>query len=392
MLRVLDLFSGIGGFSLGLERTGGFETIGFCEIEPFPRAVLAKHWPDVPIHDDVRTLDREAVGPVDVIVGGFPCQPFSAAGKRRGTSDDRHLWPEMLRLIAELRPTWVVGENVAGFVSMVQRRDPADVESRTGGRNTQGADFTTVAVRAEHMLLHHVCDDLDRVGYAVQPFVVPACAVDAPHRRDRVWIVAHDGGLRRDHRGTEHPLSGVGLGSEASVADAASIRCQRDQPIGRSVSCSAQERGLREPARDCEVMADTDGTRQPQQHRRVGQKRRRSVNGGEEIAMADAGGVERHDQPTARSSKDIGHKPASGCRREATLSHNGPRGGEGSRREIGRSAPSSRWEPEPDVGRVAHGVPNRVDRLRALGNAVVPQVVEMIGLGILAAEAEASAL
>src|SRR6056297_94284 len=158
-LRVLDLFSGIGGFSLGLERTGGFETVAFCEYEPFPRAVLSKHWPDVPCFPDVRKLKGSDIdGPIDVICGGYPCQPFSTAGQRRGKEDDRHLWPEFSRLVAELRPTWVIGENVAGHISM-------------------GLD--------------DVLSDLERQGYAARAFVIPACAVDAPHRRDRVWIVGH---------------------------------------------------------------------------------------------------------------------------------------------------------------------------------------------------------
>lgn len=162
-LRVLDLFSGIGGFSLGLERTGGFETAAFCEYAEFPRKVLAKHWPDVPIYNDVRELtaerlDADGIGSIDLICGGYPCQPFSHAGKRLGAEDDRHLWPEMSRLIASLRPTWVIGENVAGHISM-------------------GLD--------------DVLADLGTLGYACQAFVVPACAVNAPHRRERVWIVAH---------------------------------------------------------------------------------------------------------------------------------------------------------------------------------------------------------
>lgn len=158
-LRVLDLFSGIGGFSLGLERTGGFETVAFCEYEPFPRAVLAKHWPDVPCFPDVRELKGSDIdGPVDVICGGYPCQPFSTAGQRRGKEDDRHLWPEFSRLVAELRPAWVIGENVAGHISM-------------------GLD--------------DVLSDLEGQGYACRAFVIPACAVGAPHRRDRVWIVGH---------------------------------------------------------------------------------------------------------------------------------------------------------------------------------------------------------
>jgi hypothetical protein len=147
-LKVLDLFSGIGGFSLGLERTGGFETVAFCEIDPYCRRVLAKHWPDVPIYEDVRELHADGLGRIDLVCGGYPCQPFSHAGKRRGKEDDRHLWPEMYRLVDECRPSWVIGENVAGHISM-------------------GLD--------------DVLSDLEALDYACRTFVIPACAVDAPH-------------------------------------------------------------------------------------------------------------------------------------------------------------------------------------------------------------------
>jgi len=163
-LRHLDLFSGIGGFALGLERTGGFRTVGFCDIDPFCRQILRRHWPDVPIFNDVRTLTADAVGPVDIVTGGYPCQPFSLAGQRRGEADDRHLWPEVRRLLAELRPSWFIGENVAGHISM-------------------GLD--------------DVLSDLAAEGYAARPFVLPAVAVDAKHRRDRVWIVGHAAGEGR---------------------------------------------------------------------------------------------------------------------------------------------------------------------------------------------------
>jgi len=228
-LKILDLFSGIGGFSLGLENTGGFETAAFCEIDPYARAVLQKHWPGVPIFEDIRELKADAIGPVHIICGGYPCQPFSQAGKRGGEKDDRHLWPEMYRLVASIRPRWVIAENVAGHISM-------------------GLD--------------QVLSDLEGEGYTCWPLVIPACAVGAPHRRDRVWIVADaDSTGRKEQRG-----------------------------------------------------AEPDG--------------------------------EEHEAPE--------------------------RGGG--------------WLPEPNVGRVAHGVPSRVDRLKALGNAVVPQVVEQIGWAILEAE------
>ena len=165
-MKMLDLFSGIGGMSLAA-KWAGIETIAFCEIDPFCQKVLKKHWPDVPIYEDVRKLNRRALeekgvigrnGTIDIISGGYPCQPFSVAGKRRGSEDDRHLWPEMFRLVRELRPSWIVGENVAGHVSL-------------------GLD--------------EVLSDLENIGYTARAFVIPACAVGAPHRRDRVFIVAY---------------------------------------------------------------------------------------------------------------------------------------------------------------------------------------------------------
>jgi DNA (cytosine-5)-methyltransferase 1 len=257
-MKVLDLFSGIGGFSLGLERTGGFETVAFCEQDAYCQKVLAKHWPDVPIFDDVKTLRGENVGSIDVVCGGFPCQPWSVAGQQKGTDDNRDLWPEMCRIIADVKPRWVIGENVAGFVS-----------------NPLGLDRSLA--------------DLETLGYSVQPFVIPACAVDAPHRRDRVWVMAHRSELQR---------YGCGEHSEQSKRQVSQFR----------------DSGCAE-------------------------------------FMADAKGFYAQGQQDKQREKQFGG--------------------------------SCRWIAEPDVGRVAHGIPRRVDRLKALGNAVVPQIPEMIGHAIL---------
>lgn len=272
-MRILDLFSGIGGFSLGLHMAGGFETVQFVEIDPYCQRVLAKNFPGVPIHDDIRTY-RPAPGSADLVCGGFPCQPFSHAGKRQGAADDRDLWPQMAHVIAAVRPAWVVGENVAGFIQMELDRSISDLES---------------------------------LGYAVQAFCIPACAVNAPHRRDRVWIVAY----REGNRLEKQWLSAEGR----------------------------------------EVVADT-------------QRRSRVCDHSGEKVVAD------------RERERLQGQCKTGAAPRAT-----------DRSGYGRD--SCQWLPEPGMGRVAHGIPRRMDRLRGLGNAVVPQVVCEIGKAIMIAEAAA---
>ena len=167
-LRVLDLFSGIGGFSLGLERAG-FVTVAFCEIDPFCRRVLAKHWPHVRQFEDIRTLRGEDVGPIDVICGGFPCQPFSTAsrGKRLGSEDDRYLWPEMLRLVSGKKPSWVIGENVVGL-------KPVEIEQ--------------------------VVTDLGACGFDTVVLEIPACATLKDHWRPRNWFLGYSDSNSKSER------------------------------------------------------------------------------------------------------------------------------------------------------------------------------------------------
>ena len=157
-----SLFSGIGGFDLAAEWMG-WENIFHCEIGEFPRKILKHHFPNSICYEDIKKTDfTKHRGEIDIISGGFPCQPYSNAGKRRGKEDDRHLWPEMLRVIREVQPRFVVGENVAGLLSW-----------------------------NNGMVFHEIITDLENEGYETQGFLIPACATNAPHRRDRIWFVAN---------------------------------------------------------------------------------------------------------------------------------------------------------------------------------------------------------
>lgn len=232
-LRVLDLFSGIGGFSLGLERTGGFETVAFCEIEPFPRRVLAKHWPGVPCYDDVRTLTAGALArdgiAVDVVTGGFPCQDISTAGQRRGIGEGTRsgLYSEVVRIVGDIRPRYVILENVSNLLV-----GPSEQPGGWFGR---------------------VLGDLAKIGYDAEWHCIPASYAGALHQRDRIWIVAYPNSdsLRFQRIGTptggtwsEKQLAGlvqvalqhaIPARSGGGILDGVSDRAHRLKALGNAV-------------------------------------------------------------------------------------------------------------------------------------------------------------
>lgn len=291
-LTTLEMFAGIAGFSVGLERTGGFETVGFIEKDDYCQRVLAKNFPGIPCHDDVTTYQFQE-GEADVITAGFPCQDVSFAGAGAGLSGARSgLYREVIRAIRVVRPQHAVLENVAALL----------------GRG-----------------LDTVLGDLAEIGNDAEWHCIPASAVGAPHRRDRIWIIANPGG--EQHEGGRAPLSGP-LAEELSrtYPDAARERCREagqlrhDEPEERLASI-------------CEDVADS-GSPRPQ---------------------------------IAWPIED----------------------GEDGQQSWGMPSTGSWWAVEPDVGRVAHGVPDRAHRLRALGNAIVPQVATLIGQAILQSRAEA---
>lgn len=340
-LTVMDLFSGIGGFSIGLESTGGFKTASFCEIDPFCRRVLAKHWPEVPCHDDVRT--RQFVeGEADVIVGGFPCQDISRAGKRAGLSGERSgLYRELVRAIRVVRPKFAIVENVAALLG-----DGLDV----------------------------VLGDLAEIGFDAEWDCIPACAVGAPHERDRVWIVAHassagfDGrpseGLRREARDIAQgstqsrdfrEMGAAGLSPDADSSNPNDRHGHADETIcaGRNAAVSSIDE-VADPAR---IGCGQGGARRPaDSFARVRDEARRNAADpyGARLSFGSrlGGHAQSEQSPAQRSAEQDG--------------------------------PESIWPDEPALCGVDDGLPHRTHRIAALGNAVIPKIPELIGLAILA--------
>lgn len=221
-----SLFSGIGGAELAATWMG-WTNLFHCEINPFGRKVLEYWYPNSTSYEDVTTTDFTTWrGRIDVLTGGFPCQPFSVAGNRKGADDNRYLWPEMLRAIREIQPTWVVCENVAGILSMVQPGTEAEVG---GGASLFGEDYRKRVLLHQEFTVETICASLEREDYSVQPFVIPACAVGAPHRRDRVWFIARRVAAKPANAGIETLQCGRKDGVHAAgVAPNPDLQLPRD--------------------------------------------------------------------------------------------------------------------------------------------------------------------
>ena len=312
---------------MGFQRAGLSHPVLFCDIEPWSRQVLAKHWPDVPIAEDVKELASDPgrlVPDCDILTAGYPCQPFSQAGVRRGEEDDRHIWPEIFTIVQAKRPAWCVFENVSGHISL-------------------GLD--------------QVLSDLESKGYAVQPFVVPACAVDAPHRRDRVWIIAAHADRDGEPDDAVNAKSGCWELGASNVGNSKNNRRDRWPTQVRRERASDQsdksKLGLRgEFGRSSKNVADTDG-----QQRRGGYANRQDAS--------DVGQPSRRQRHDARRVGAGVTQPSVG----------------------GMADGIPTWLDEPrDIPRIATGVKQRAARLKGLGNAIVPQIAMQIGLTIKAVE------
>jgi len=473
MIKILDVCSGIGGFSLGLEATGGFDTVAFCEYDEFCRKVLNKHWPDVPIYKDLKEIGNEPTRlfqEFDLICGGIPCQPFSLAGKQKGKEDDRHLWPYMYEIIKHKKPTWVIVENVGGFVNVA---------------------------------LDDVCLDLETEGYATQSFIIPACGVEAPHRRDRIWIIGKNVGNTTDNGRTKDKPSKeegrvIGQSEEGRVLESERTSdggasnvddSKRNEHIEEIRGGDGEERedekrqgeedsasrissgtsGLRVSDQGHETnghVADTESdiedgvSRESESEHDKGDTRleskrsdNRRIERGSKQDVADSNsghdngekeevrtrGQASDDGSTGGGTEDVadsgsegsqGHRGEHGLREtgeeEQAVRRSEERDVSNSGGKRGRSGQTDRqdakdagelsgsqehregnaesglggmvdglssrldrhhgFEVEPDIPRVAENIPDRVNRLKALGNSIVPQIIYHIGMAILEEE------
>jgi DNA (cytosine-5)-methyltransferase 1 len=310
MYKHLDLFSGIGGFSLGLEATGEFETVAFCDYEPFCQKVLRKHWEEVPIYGDIKELTYEklradGIDKIDIITGGYPCQPFSVAGNKKGEQDPRHLWPEYFRLVKECRPTWVIGENVGGHIKL-------------------GLDT--------------VLKDLESEGYSTRTFSISAASIGANHKRERVWIVAHSND-RLSNGKNEEVRTGRNTFNNGSSDLANSTTHRSFNESKRNFGSLGEESKEKERGRDQSTIRT-------------------------ETCSTEMGNSDNKRQQEQWNPESI----------PETI-----------KRETERSSTerSRWWDVEPNVGRVVDGIPKRVDRLKSLGNSLIPQIPYYIGQSII---------
>jgi len=345
-LNHLDLFSGIGGFSLGLEATGYFDTVAFCDFDPYCQKVLRKHWPWVTIYDDVKELNSERLSAnghnkIDIITGGYPCQPFSIAGRQKGEQDPRHVWPEMFRLVKELRPTWVIGENVSGHIKL-------------------GLDT--------------VLENLESEGYSARAFSISASSIGANHQRERVWIIANS-------NDTGNRTSQSSINQDRQENDQGWEGLTQFELSGHSKDMENTRRTQWPWSFFGDQDEDETGEGYANQFERSGSTSESDVANTESVSSygredrehTEQGDTERQTGGEGSYDANTDSERLEGRRSECELRES---------QEEGQIGWSQWWQFEPNVGRVAHGVPKRVDRLKCLGNSLVPMIPYYIGMSI----------
>ena len=378
-LKVLDLFSGIGGFALGLDSTGFFETVKFVEKDKYCQKVLRKNFPNIPIEEDIKNVKGKEYS-ADVVVGGFPCQPFSVAGKQKGTNDDRYLWPEMLRLIREIKPEFVIGENVQGIINL-----------------------------QDGMVLRQVQDQLESEGFEVQCFLIPASGIGAWHQRYRVWIVGHsqhNGLLAAEKRcRDEKDYGGSQKGQNETIESERTSGSRNDEDVSNTESISSNER---EP-RNSEEKSREERQVRNEVRRDDGYGATKDVSntnsslrgGGRTIPLGGENKVWRFrvEEEGIRDNVRIETVGRNAVSRE-DVSDTNTKGLEGhgiqSDNEQQQSEVTSTsstetqqtwWQIESDLCGVPNGISyeldkDRANRIKTLGNAIVPQIAREFGLAI----------
>ena len=335
-LKVLDLFSGIGGFSLGLHSTGIFDTVKFVEFDKFCQKVLQKNFKNIPIEGDIRNVKGQEFE-ADVITGGFPCQPFSVAGKQKGTDDNRYLWPEMFRLIKEIKPEFVIGENVQGLINL-----------------------------QDGMVLRQVQDQLEGEGFEVQCFLIPASGLGAWHQRNRVWIIGHskhNGLLASEKRSRDKKINGgAQKGQNQTIESKRTNGSTNDGNV--SNTSSELQYGCSSPTRDSEK----EFIRLECNEGWDWQKIRSKVERCSEQAMAntETEGLQRRSISTDLEERQRSSNNTS---------------------ETSTEEQYTWWQTQSNLCGVPDGISRELDkdrsnRIKSLGNAIVPQCARILGLAI----------
>ena len=380
-LKLLDLFSGIGGFSLGLESTGFFETIAFVEKDKFCQKVLKKNFNNIPIEEDIRNVKGERYA-ADVITGGFPCQPFSVAGKRKGTDDDRYLWDETIRVVRECKPRWFIGENVEGIINI-----------------------------QDGMVLRQVCTDLEKEGFEVQCLIIPASGIGAWHQRKRVWILAYsnDNGSHRS-KGNETKQSSNKQENRLSVGDDKNVpntnissKTQRGEYENDEKTSSSREhfkgRSISYGGEGC-VQSTWQSEDVSNSNSRLRGGRGAEFQSGDDGQWGFYSKKEKQTRDDIRS-KVIGCDVVSG---KTTVQHSNNQRCEESniskksnKKDIHSGEYDSTtenktwWQTQSSLCGVPNGVSyeldkDRANRIKSLGNSIVPLIARQLGLAIMKAE------
>jgi DNA (cytosine-5)-methyltransferase 1 len=374
-LKVLDLFSGIGGFALGLDSTGIFETVKFVEKDKYCQKVLQKNFPNIPIEEDIKNVEGKE-GDADVVVGGFPCQPMSVAGKRKGTDDDRYLWPEMFRLIKQIKPQFVIGENVQGII------------------NIQNG-----------MVLRQVQDDLESEGFEVQCFLIPASGIGAWHQRYRVWIVGHsehNGSLasKIERRNTE-TATGTQEGTNTTGEPERTSGSRNNENVSNTeIIGTGEPRNInQEEGNQSSSSTQSNSSSEDVSNTDSGMRRRWRTIGesGEDKVWRFYPEKEEQTRVDIRS-ETIGRDVVSGeetnalqsddeRREERDVSDQSEEQNIDSGRHDTNEQEQTWWQVESAVRGIPNGISyeldkDRANRIKTLGNAIVPQIARELGLAI----------